>query len=91
MTTTPMPDSTDIAVDQTDLPAVQAELASYRPATAFAVVGLEQWLARRRALWRRLDELSGAGGRPPPHRSNEERSKHDRDRHHVFQCTGRSG
>lgn len=60
MTTTPMPDSTDIAVDQTDLPAVQAELASYRPATAFAVVGLEQWLARRRALWRRLDELSGA-------------------------------
>jgi hypothetical protein len=69
MTTTPMPDSTDIAVDQMDLPAVQAELAGYRPGNAAEVVSVEEWLARRARLWRRLDELTGvrkpAAAAPP--------------------------
>jgi len=39
--------------------AVQAELGAYRPGNAAEVVSVEEWLARRRALWRRLDELSG--------------------------------
>jgi len=59
-TDTTMPDaSPDIDVDQMDLPAVQAELAGYRPGNAAEVVSVEEWLARRARLWRRLDELTG--------------------------------
>jgi hypothetical protein len=59
MTTTPMSDSTDIAVDQMTLAEVSRELAAYRPGNASELVTDEEWLARRMRLWRRLDELNG--------------------------------
>jgi hypothetical protein len=61
--TATMPGGTDI--EMMDLPAVQAELAAYMPATSSAVVTLADWLARRRALWRRLDMLVRAGAGEP--------------------------
>jgi hypothetical protein len=59
MTTTPMPDSTDIAVDQMDLPAVQVELAGYQPGTQVEVVEIPEHMKRRAQLWARLDVLLG--------------------------------
>jgi hypothetical protein len=65
MTTTMLDSGTDI--DGMDLAAVQRELAAYRPSTREAVVTVEAWLARRRALWARLDQLvRPGGGRPTP-------------------------
>jgi hypothetical protein len=51
------------AIDEMSLPEISKELASYRPATRETVVSTEEWLSRRRALWRRLDALLGI--RPP--------------------------
>jgi hypothetical protein len=42
-----------------NLAEVQAELAGYKPGNQAEVVTIEDWLARRQALWRRLDELNG--------------------------------
>jgi hypothetical protein len=61
MSTETMPDA-GADINQMDLAEVRAELAAYRPSTAEAVVTVEEWLARRRALWRRLDQLVGPGG-----------------------------
>jgi len=43
---------------------ISRELAAYRPGNAAEVIAIEEWLARRMQLWRRLDQLarSGAGG-----------------------------
>jgi hypothetical protein len=45
------------------LEAAQAELGAYRPGNAAEVVSVEEWMARRMQLWRRLDTLirPGAG------------------------------
>ena len=48
---------TDVAT--MTMEAVRAEIAGYTPATEFGVVRTEEHMARRQALWRRLDELSG--------------------------------
>jgi hypothetical protein len=46
-------------IDEMDLAAVERELRGYSPGTAVEVVELEEHRARRQALWRRLDKLSG--------------------------------
>ncbi len=56
-------DTTRIRRQRPVFAGVGGELAGYRPGTAAEVVSIEEWMARRMQLWRRLDELSG--GRPP--------------------------
>jgi hypothetical protein len=54
-----MPDTMP-AVEAMSLEAVQTELAGYRPGNQAEVIAIEEWIARRMQLWRRLDALLGA-------------------------------
>jgi GTP cyclohydrolase FolE2 len=57
MTTAMQAASTD--PESMSLEEISRELAAYKPTTQAAVVTVEDWLTRRRALWTRLDALLG--------------------------------
>ena len=44
-----------LPVEITSLPQVRAELVTYQPHAADAVIVTDEHLERRQALWRRLD------------------------------------
>jgi hypothetical protein len=48
-----------IEVNEMTLAEVQAELISYKPSGAWAVVHSEEHRKRRQRLWKRLDQLLG--------------------------------
>jgi hypothetical protein len=56
---TAKPDAGMTEVEAMSLDEISTELAGYKPSNRAEVIAIEAWLARRRALWRRLDELTG--------------------------------
>jgi len=60
-TETAQPDTMPV-VEAMSLEEIQRELANYKPGTRETVVTVEEWLARRRALWRHLDVLLARPG-----------------------------
>jgi hypothetical protein len=55
-----MSDDAGIDPESMSLEEISRELSAYRPGNQAEVIAVEEWLSRRRALWRRLDQLSGA-------------------------------
>ncbi len=53
-------------INEMTIEQIRAELAGYRPGNQAEVVTIEEWMARRMQLWRRLDTLTrpGGGGQP---------------------------
>jgi len=65
-----MPDAVMTPVEAMSLPEISRELAAYRPGTAAEVIAIEEWMARRMQLWRRLDQLARPGGGITPQRGS---------------------
>jgi hypothetical protein len=73
MTSNDAPPDTDI--ETMTLEEISRELAAYRPGNAAEVIAIEEWLARRMQLWRRLDELAGVrkpAAATPPQRGTQQ-------------------